>query len=96
MSPLRIAGFALVGMAILFLVGNLYFMVMDTPGGGITVYDLWAKISIGSLEFVRYLIERYVWAPLWQGISVLLALSAWIVFGILGLILIGLGRKDVD
>ncbi|HWA49767.1 MAG TPA: hypothetical protein VG742_15955 [Dongiaceae bacterium] len=96
MSPVRIAGFVLIGMAVLFLVGNLYFMIMDTPGGGITLYDLWAKISLRSLEFCRYLVEHYLWAPLWQGISVLLALSAWIVFGVVGLVLIGLGRKDVE
>jgi hypothetical protein len=96
MSPVRIAGFVLVGLAVLFLVGNLYFMMMDAPGGGITLYDLWAKVSLRSLEFVRYLVEHYVWAPLWQGISVLLALSAWIVFGVVGLVLIGLGRRDVE
>ena len=96
MSPVRIAGFVLVGFAVLFLVGNLYFMMMDVPGGGVSIYDLWAKVSLASLEFCRYIVERYIWAPLWQGISILLAQSAWLVFGILGLILIGLGRKDVE
>jgi hypothetical protein len=96
MSPLRIAGFALVGIAVLFLVGNLYFWMMDAPGGGITVYDLWAKVSFRSLEFCRYVVERYIWAPLWQGVSVLLAQSAWLVFGVIGLVLVGLGRKNLD
>ncbi len=96
MSPVRIAGFALVGIAVLFLVGNLYFMMVDAPGGGITLYDLWTKVSFRSLEFCRYIIERYVWAALWQGIAVLLNQSAWLIFGIVGLILIGLGRKDIE
>jgi hypothetical protein len=96
MSPVRIAGFALVGFAVLFLVGNLYFMMVDAPGGGVSLYDLWTKISPSSLEFVRYIVERYIWAPLWQGISVLLAQSAWLIFGILGLILIGMGRKEIE
>jgi hypothetical protein len=96
MSPVRIAGFVLVGFAVLFLVGNLYFMMMDVPGGGVSIHDLWAKVSLSSLEFCRYIVEHYIWPPLWQGISILLAQSAWLVFGILGLILIGLGRKDVE
>ena len=96
MSPVRIAGFVLVGMAVLFLVGNMYFWMMDAPGGGITLYDLWAKISLRSLEFVRYIIERYVWAALWQGLHVLLTRPAWLIFGIVGLVLIGLGRKQIE
>jgi hypothetical protein len=96
MSPVRIAGFVLVGFAVLFLVGNLYFLMMDAPGGGVSLYDLWSKISPGSLDFCRYIVERYVWAPLWQGISVLLAQSAWLIFGIVGLILIGLGKGNVE
>jgi len=96
MSPLRIAGFALVGIAVLFLVGNLYFWMMDAPGGGITLYDLWAKVSLRSLDFVRYIIERYIWAALWQGIHVLLLRPAWLIFGVIGLILIGLGRSQVE
>ena len=96
MSPLRIAGFALVGLAALFLVGNLYFWMMDAPGGGVTLYDLWAKVSLRSIDVVRYVIERYVWAALWQGVHVLLLQPAWLIFGVVGLILIGLGRKQVE
>lgn len=96
MSPVRIAGLILVGFAVLFAFGNLYFAVMDTPGGGVTMYDLWAKVSLGSLEFCRYIVERYLWPPLWQGISVLLAQSAWLVFGVVGLILVGLGKGSIE
>ena len=95
MSPVRIAGFILVGFAVLFLVGNIYFMLMEL-GDGVSIYDLWIKISPGSLDFLRYIVERYIWAPLWQGFSVLLAQSAWLVFGLLGLILIGLGKGNVE
>ena len=93
MSPLRIVGLGFLAFSLLFGAANIWYWLIDAPGGGISTYDLWAKISIGSLNGLQYLVERYIWAPLWQGFYVVLLQPAWLVLGTIGLVCFGLGRK---
>jgi sterol desaturase/sphingolipid hydroxylase (fatty acid hydroxylase superfamily) len=88
MSPLRIAGFVLLGFAALFAFGSLWYAVMDV-GEGLSLYDVWQKFLPASLNWV----QRSLSASLWNGIHVILIMPAWAVVGVIGLLCIGLGRK---
>jgi hypothetical protein len=44
---------------------------------------LWYELDAGSLNLVQAVIERYVWAPLWD--PVILAVLQWPVWLMLGL-----------
>src|SRR5690349_1330899 len=96
MSPVRIAGFALIGFACLFGVANIWYWMIDASGGGISLYDVWYKFSSGSLHFIQTTIQTYIWEALWNGIYIILLQPAWLVLGILGVILIGLGGRKVE
>ncbi len=88
MSPLRIAGFVLIGFAALFAFGSLWYAVMDV-GEGLSLYDVWQKFLPASLNWV----QRSLSASLWNGIYIILIMPAWAVVGVIGLLCIGLGRK---
>ncbi|HET6161535.1 MAG TPA: hypothetical protein VFE34_24550 [Dongiaceae bacterium] len=91
MSPLRIAGFALVGVSILFMIANIWYWLIGV-GGGLSLYDVWLKFGPSSLNMA----QRYMWSGLWNGLQVVLSQPAWIVVGIVGLLCIGLGGKKVE
>jgi len=56
--------------------------------------DDWNNIHASSLESLKALFERYVGAPSWEIVSAyVLAAPTWLVLGILGSILILIGRK---
>jgi hypothetical protein len=91
MSPLRIAGFVLVALAALFGFANIFY-AMTGAGGSLSLYDVWYKFGPSSLNVM----QQYLWSGLWNGIYIILARPAWVVVGVLGLLLIGLGRKRVE
>ena len=91
MSPLRLAGFVLLGFAALFAFGSLWYAVMGT-GEGVSLYDVWQKFLPASLNWV----QRTLSGAMWNGIFVILIMPAWAVVGVIGLICIGLGRKRLD
>ena len=96
MSPLRIVGFALIGLACLFGVANIWYYIIDASGGGISLYDVWFRFGPRSLNFVQTVIQKYIWSSLWTGIQVILSQPAWLVFLILGGLCIGLGGRKVE
>jgi hypothetical protein len=56
--------------------------------------DDWTNIHAGSLESLKALVERYAGAAGWEIVSAyLLAAPTWLALGILGSILILIGRK---
>ncbi len=56
--------------------------------------DDWTNIQAGSLESLRALIEGRAGAAAWDPIATyLLGAPTWLVFGVVGSILILLGRK---
>ena len=95
MSPLRIAGFVLVGMALLFGIANIWYWLIG-EGGGVSVYDVWYKFGASSLNAIQGFIQRHVWTGLWNGIFIILIQPAWLVFGVAGIVCIGLGRRKVE
>ena len=56
--------------------------------------DDWNNIQASSLESLKTLVERYTGDSGWEIVSIyLLAAPTWLVLGILGSILILIGRK---
>ena len=95
MHPVRIAGFVLVAMASLFAVANLWYWLIGDPAG-VSVYDVWYKYASTSLNVLQGFIERHIWSGLWSGLYIILIQPAWLVFGVAGILCIGLGRRKVE
>ena len=91
MSPLRIAGFVLVAVASLFLVGNIWYWLIG-EGNGLSLYDVWYKFAPGLLV----LAQRWIWGPAWNFMMIALVQPAWIIVGVIGLLCIGIGRRKVE
>jgi hypothetical protein len=91
MSPLRIAGFVCIAGACLFGFAAIFY-AMTGQASGLSLYDVWFKFLPGSLNWL----QRYLWSSLWNGIYIILIQPAWIVMAIVGLLLIGLGKKKVE
>ena len=54
----------------------------------------WNNIQASTLESLKVLVERYAGAPGWEIVSTyLLGAPTWLVLGIIGSILILIGRK---
>jgi hypothetical protein len=54
----------------------------------------WTNIHAGSLDALKALVERYANASVWELVSLyLLGAPTWLVLGILGSILMLIGRK---
>jgi hypothetical protein len=59
-----------------------------------TVQALWQLINAGSLAKVKPLIDHYAGGLLWDPVMVsILALPAWALLGLFGILLLILGRK---
>jgi hypothetical protein len=59
-----------------------------------SVRELWDLINAGSLAELKPLIQPYAKGVLWDPLMLaLLAAPSWSVFGVLGIILVLLGRK---
>jgi len=59
-----------------------------------TVQALWELINAGSLAKLKPLIEPYAGGLLWDpGIASILAAPAWGLLGVVGILLLVLGRK---
>lgn len=54
--------------------------------------SLWAEVDRSSLNLVQAVLERHVWEPLWDGLFWILLQPALLVFAVLGLVLVLLGR----
>ena len=86
-------------LGLFFLIATLLVLGADLAAAGrgsdseiMALGALWFAIDPASLNLVQAVIERYIWEPLWD--PVLLAVLQWpaaLVFGILGVALIGLG-----
>jgi len=98
---LRAAGqvFGVLGAAVLGIGAWLWFAGHDLtqPAG-----RLWALIDVASLNLLQAIIQRYVYAPLWDAVFVpFLLLPGWEAVGLLvlifaiigGLFLLGNARR---
>jgi hypothetical protein len=88
---LKVTGqvFGVLGAAVLAIGGWLWLAGQDLtqPAGRI-----WATLDVGSLNLLQAIIQRYIYAPIWDAVFVpFLLLPAWEAIGILVLILAVIG-----
>jgi hypothetical protein len=97
MTTKRIIGFVLLAAAALFGLADVWHTYVPTYGEDtITMGRLWLLVSARSLSIVENLIERHLWAPIWDiGISPVLVAPAWSFFGVLGGLFLAFGRPKV-
>ncbi len=75
-------------------------LVSGLSGAGLLAFvslgDLWGRLSAASLNLLQAIVQRYLFAALWDPVLVtLLLLLAWLVFGASGLLLYISGRKSI-
>ncbi len=86
-------------LGLLFVLAALFVLGADLAAadagegrGLMPLGQLWYELHPGSLNLTQAVIERYVWAPLWDpAIIAVLQWPAALVFGVVGLVLIALG-----
>jgi hypothetical protein len=91
---LRFIGLLLLALAFIFVI---YDGMKSIADGGLTLTkfsQMWTEVHVGSLQAFQAVIERYAGAELWRVvISPILAQPVAAVFGVIGVVLIVLGRK---
>jgi hypothetical protein len=60
---IRIVGFILIAGSLFMGLGDAY--TLFRYGTSLSLGDIWAGISISSLNGTQVFIQRYVWSPLW-------------------------------
>jgi len=87
----RLLGLFFLVTALLVLGADLAAAGRGDDGQIMPLGALWYDLHPASLNLVQAVIERYVWEPLWDPVLLsVLRLPAALVFGVLGLLLIGL------
>ena len=91
---LRFIGLLMLALAFIFVIYDGMKSIADRTFYSTTIGQFWADIQTKSLQSFQSTIERRVAAELWQFvIQPVLNQSAAAVFGILGAVLILLGRR---
>ena len=91
---LRFIGLLLLALAFIFVIYDGMKSIADATFYATKVNQFWIEIHAGSLQSVQVVIERNVSPGLWQwGLQPILRQPAAAVFGVLGVLLIVLGRK---
>jgi len=71
-----------------------------TRGEGFDVHaagELWYQLSPDTLNMLQAGIQRRVWPALWDSVIVnLLLLPAWVILGVLGILLVLMFRRRND
>jgi len=90
---LRFLGLWILAAAFIFLVYDGAGWVANGALNSMQVQELWSNVHQSSLQSLRPTVEHvagWLWNPV---MMVLLEQPVWLVFGIIGAILILLGRK---
>jgi hypothetical protein len=91
---LRFLGLLLLALAFIFVIYDGMKSIADRAFYATTISQFWTEIHANSLQAAQALVERQLAAGIWQfGIQSMLDQPAAAVFGILGVVLIMLGRK---
>ena len=97
MTMRRIIGLVLLSAALLFAAADLWLTAATYGARAITMGNLWALISVRSMNLVENLITRHVWSPIWEvGIWPILVVPAWSFFGVLGFLFFVFGRPKTS
>ena len=98
MKITRIIGWILLALAVILASHEGLNALEGGRYHTIALGELWYHVDqatgSASLNFVQAIVQRYIWAWLWDSIlqPVLIA-PAWLVFGIPGVLLVWLGRE---
>ena len=88
----RLAGLLFLIAALLVLGADLAAAGRGADGEFTSLGALWFSLHGASLNLVQAVVERYIWPPLWDSVLFpVLQVPAALVFGVLGVLLIGLG-----
>jgi hypothetical protein len=91
---LRFVGLLLLALAFIFVI---YDGMKSIAGGGILLTrfsQFWREIHAGSLDALQATVEHHVNAEVWQNaVAPVLNQPAFVICGVLGIVLILLGRK---
>ena len=91
---LRFVGLWILAAAFIFLVYDGAGWVANGALNSMQVGQLWSNIHQSSLLLLQPAVERHVAVWLWDPVMItVLEQPVWLVFGIIGAILILLGRK---
>jgi len=98
MTTKRIIGLVLLVAAGLLGLADVWQTYFPSYGDEpVTMGRLWLLVSARSLSITENLIERHLWAPIWEfGISPVLIAPAWSFFGVLGLLFFAFGRPKAS
>jgi hypothetical protein len=97
MTIRRIIALILFAAALLFGAADLWHGYFPAYGSDeITMGRLWLLVSAHSLDVIEDLMQRHLWAPIWElVISPVLLAPAWSFFGLLGIAFFAFGRPKV-
>lgn len=91
---LRFLGLWILAAAFIFLVYDGAGWVANGALNSVQVVQLWSYVHQSSLVLVQPAVERHVGGWLWNPVILtVLEQPVWVVFGIIGAVLILLGRK---
>jgi hypothetical protein len=91
---LRFIGLWMLAAAFIFLVYDGAGWVANGVLNSMRVGTLWASIHQSSLLLLQPAVERHVAGWLWNPvIMTILEQPVWLVFGVIGVVLVLLGRK---
>ena len=91
---LRLLGLLLLALAFIFVIYDGMKSIADRTFYVTTISQFWTEIHANSLQAAQAAVERTLAAGFWQwGIEPILEQPSAAVFGILGVVLIVLGRK---
>jgi hypothetical protein len=93
LTVLRVIGWLLIVIAVIFLGRDLYLWIHDGKWVATSGGMLWGRISLDSLERFQAVVERRLWAPLWTPILWILLQPVWLLLAIPGVILALLRRR---
>ena len=91
---MRIIGYFFAILAITSASYEVWQAVAETGWRMLSLGEIWYKIDSQSLNVSQAGIQRFIVPWLWEpGITTILRMPAWVVFGALSLMLLWAGRK---
>ena len=90
----RIIGWLLLLLALAALAFKMVTLVQSGTWEIRALGSLWFDIHKNSLGAAQVIVQRYVWAPIWDLVVItLLRWPGWLVFGVPGIVFVYLFRR---
>ena len=90
----RIAGGLVIGLGLLLLFSDVFGLGFQSVGRFVTLGEFWYMAHPESLNLSQAIIQRYIWAALWDpGITTVLLWPLWVILMGLGSALLWWSRR---